>query len=34
MPKLLRRLRRYRRASERGLTLTGPAAISLAVGVC
>jgi hypothetical protein len=34
MSKLLRRLRRHRRASERGLTLGGPAAITLAAGLC
>jgi hypothetical protein len=34
MSKLLRRLRRHRRSSERGISFGGPAAISLAVGMC
>jgi hypothetical protein len=34
MSKLLKRLRRHRRASERGLAFGGPSAISLAVGLC
>jgi hypothetical protein len=34
MSKLLKRLRRHRRASERGISFGGPSAISLAVGLC
>jgi hypothetical protein len=34
MSKLLRRLRRHRRASSRGGSLAGPPAITLAAGVC
>jgi hypothetical protein len=34
MSKLLRRLRRHRRASERGISFGGPSAITLAAGLC
>jgi hypothetical protein len=34
MSKLLKRIRRHRRASERGISFGGPNAISLAAGLC